>query len=51
MMRNDLEAKDSCVVSRDIGHEGISSLRDRWIISSNYSPLLGTGLVILSVVR
>lgn len=42
------------VVSRDIGHDGISSLRrgggvggwggeEEWIISSNYSLLLGTG--------
>lgn len=39
------------VVSRDTGHDGISSLRGRWIISSKYSLLLGTGpLVSLSVV-
>lgn len=29
------------VVSRDIGHDGISSLRGRWIISCNIAPFLG----------
>lgn len=34
------------VVNRDIGHDGINSLRGKWIISFNYNPLLETGLLV-----